>query len=1321
VSNVSFADAGDYYIVASNFVGIATSLVAHVTVAVPTNAGAVDNAFRPPIPVPATISDITAAAIQSDGKVLIARAGAIDRLLGDGAFDPAFKSDVQASGNVYALALQSDGRIIALGDFSAINGVTQLRIARLEHDGTLDPSFPTPLSTPNSVRTLAVQSDDHILYGADNFLFSSSIILSRLLPTGALDPTFRTVSNPDGFITVSNYTLRLQPDGKILFGSSSGFFRLLPHGTRDLSFQRTNLTDIINGPHVVAVQSDGRIIVGGVKLNSSERCLFRLHADGSIDSAFNPGPTGTRISAIIVQPDGRIVVGGAFTNIQGVARNGLARLHAAGMLDPTFDAGAGPLTNRVVRDILRKPTGELIVIGGFTQFDDYNRPGIAQLIADPPATPAILTSPVSQMVHDGQFVSFFAHASCQPPGAFQWQFNGATIEGANDLSLRIDSVHFTNAGSYTFIASNIFGAVTSAPAILSVSPAPVRAGAVDPEFYPGLGADGHVLAAVRQPDGKIIIGGAFTRVAGVPRNCVARLNADGSLDPAFAAGSGVTNVPNAFPPMVRAVALQPDGKVIIGGRLGYVDGQARESIARLGSDGTLDAGFADQLENEIINALLLQSDGKVFFGASNGRPYGRLNTDGSRDLQWSAYSFSSSIHSLVQLSGGEVMIGGLGGFFSVRTNGLWEWFFTQVGGTVHSIALLENAIVVGGDFTNAQSVTRRYLAAFDYNRNLLSNAWGAINISHPVRALTKDSCGRLLVAGAFTNVNGQACRGLVRFLPDGILDSTFNPAPEFDGEPYALISQSDSHFLAVGEFTEVGGTSRRGVARFVEEVPGPPVFGVQPGDLMVDAGRDFSLSASVECPYRTFFQWQWNGMDIPGETNATLSYVNVPSNLSGTYRIIASNENGSVTSTVASVTIRPETAMPGNIDIDFFPVQPPTNSVRAIGVQSDGKVLVAGLYRDKYTLKRFNPDGMPDGTFDHWLPFLNPQPLPKLIVPEAGDTTLVSYDSAPWLRRVNSDGTLNTNFSVITDGPINAVHALRDGNILLAGDFSQVNSRPSPGVARLSSSGLVDTNFGAQLPSILRATAIGLVPDGRIVVARRFQGATAINRFENSGVLDAGFPSVYISNFVHTIAVQSDGKFVVAGDFTNFNGSLRPHLIRLNTNGTLDLTFASVLQPGEIIAAFAMQPDDKILITTTNRSGGTPLAQAGILRLHRNGAVDTTFDPRMGADRSITALALSPGGNVYLGGAFSSYDGFPRPFLARAHGDPEVIDYGFSTNCFRVSIYTDLDRTYYLEFKPGLNAASWQVVQTLVGTGSIQVITDPNIGGANGFYRVRVE
>ena len=113
-----------------------------------------------------------------------------------------------------------------------------------------------------------------------------------------------------------------------------------------------------------------------------------------------------------------------------------------------------------------------------------------------------------------------------------------------------------------------------------------------------------VLASVVQPDGKILIAGSFTSVLGQPRNNIARLNADGTLDAGFNPNANNT---------VSSVVVQADGQILLGGNFTTVGGTTRNRIARVDAAGALDAGF-DPDANSIVRSVVVQADGRILLG-----------------------------------------------------------------------------------------------------------------------------------------------------------------------------------------------------------------------------------------------------------------------------------------------------------------------------------------------------------------------------------------------------------------------------------------------------------------------------------------------------------------------------------------------------------------------------------------------------------------------------------------------------------------------------------------------------------------------------------
>ena len=202
------------------------------------------------------------------------------------------------------------------------------------------------------------------------------------------------------------------------------------------------------------------------------------------------------------------------------------------------------------------------------------------------------------------------------------------------------------------------------------------------------GFNNTVRAVVVQPDGKLLVGGVFTTYQGVAAGDIIRLNADGSRDGSFAVGTGFTGGTAT----VLALALQPDGKVLVGGLFtAYNGGTAGTAnrIARLNADGSNNTGSgAGQFSigtgfSSTVSALALQPDGKVlvggafttYNGSSNIR-IARLNADGSNNTGSLAgqfnigTGFSSTVFALALQPDGKVLAGGTFTSYNGTTSGV---------------------------------------------------------------------------------------------------------------------------------------------------------------------------------------------------------------------------------------------------------------------------------------------------------------------------------------------------------------------------------------------------------------------------------------------------------------------------------------------------------------------------------------------------------------------------------------------------------------------------------------------------------------------------
>lgn len=265
------------------------------------------------------------------------------------------------------------------------------------------------------------------------------------------------------------------------------------------------------------------------------------------------------------------------------------------------------------------------------------------------------------------------------------------------------------------------------------------------------------------------------------------------------------------------------------------------------------------------------------------------------------------------------------------------------------------------------------------------------------------------------------------------------------------------------------------------------------------------------------------------------------------------------------------------------------------------------------------------------------------------------------LVRIMPDGTLDPAFTVWPDaefvGNANPIGLLPDGKIILGGSFTSIDGNTLRRIARFNTNGTLDLTFNSGSGFNNTVSEILIQPDGKILVTGTFTSynGTAVSRLVRlnmDGTIDNTFtPGTGPSGSIEALHVQPDNKILIGGGFTAYNGMAMPQIARLNTDGTLDASFtpASGLRPFEIVA----QSDGKILVggdfTTV---GGLP--RLNIARLNSDGTVDPTFDPGAGADDWIYAIYQEPSGKILIGGWLENYDGTPRNFIARLYPDGKL-------------------------------------------------------------------
>lgn len=689
---------------------------------------------------------VHAVAVQADGKALVggkgaSGAGGLLRLNTDGSVDAGFQ-DVFTGGNnsLHAIVPLADGRILVGGDFTEIAGEPRSGIARLNANGTLDTTFDTGSATIGIVRSIAVEADGHLVIGG-------SALLMRLGANGAT-----TVDQPlPNVVSTQIRTVAVQADGKILVGADSWW--------------PINFGDDV-----------------------SRGFLARLNADGTVDDGFVPGYVQALWAPLALQPDGMIVFAQGYGQV--------SRIQPTGAADPAF---GNVNTNQQNFGLALQADGKILVGGDFAQINGLNRGRIARFHSDgrlDNGAPGPLT------------VGSYAVNGTITPAATQQVEEGTrlTYEIAPDAGYALASV--TGCGGTRNLTTYTTGFIWADCTVIASF-------VLESEVFFDPDPNSYVEDIAVQADGRIVVAGWFSQIGGIVRQGVARLNpATGAAEANYEQISG----------FAMAMVRQPDGKVLVSEQYGV--------MKRINEDGTLDTGFTPtQLSNDSVRAIGLQADGKILIGGGFSSVNGttrnriaRLNADGTLDTTFDAGSGPDHwVYRIEPEPDGHIVI--TGAFTSVQgtskhgaarltaTGTLDADSFPRTGTDTYDVyRYADGSYLIGGstainlgDGTPPNSRLIKLTPAGERDLAFVADVNGA------VQAIAVQSDGAIVIAGEFTVVNGATRQRLARLTATGELDETF--VANANGTAKTLALQADGKILVGGQFSQIAGYPRRHLAR----------------------------------------------------------------------------------------------------------------------------------------------------------------------------------------------------------------------------------------------------------------------------------------------------------------------------------------------------------------------------------------------------------------------------------------------------------------------------------------------------------------------------
>jgi uncharacterized delta-60 repeat protein len=647
-----------------------------------------------------------ATAIQEDGKLLVLGTvglhNAIARYDVDGNLDLFFgDAGFVRIDSASDMALQGDGKIVVSG---GIDGDSVL--ARYLDDGVLDPTFGEDgMVATDTVGVLALQSDDKIIVAGSTLArYGASGAIDTSFGVGgivaAVEPVARVLVQPDGKIVTigtagapddADFAIaRYNVDGSLDDGSvndltPSDAFAASGHTTFDFNGEY----DAARG---AALQTDGKIVVVGTAVEKIvygdgrynyryDMGVLRCNPDGSLDDGgANDSTPGDAFGSagklaldffeqfdaatdVVIDSNERIIVAGEanVTDDFVTTRFALARLQADGSPDPAFGSGTPAAFGRVVTDFPGREgatrvtvlAGAGLLVAGYVRgLDGDLDVGLASYQEDGQLNAAYGTA--GTVVSEIPFANddFARAVAVQGDGKIVVAGGGAVAQGTSDFSVArydADGVPDAGFGVGGKVSTDFGGRELASGVAIQTDGKIIVAGTADGDFAVaryetdgeldltfGIGGTvrtnlsgrpGFASAVALQPDGSIVLVGQ-SDVSAQPGFAVVRYDNSGALDVSFGSG-GIVTIDFEENGEAMAVALQPDGKIVVAGEAFYGSGPAYFALARLNVDGTLDDGSPSDTtagdsfgedgivthavlgDSDRATAVAIQADGKI--------------------------------------------------------------------------------------------------------------------------------------------------------------------------------------------------------------------------------------------------------------------------------------------------------------------------------------------------------------------------------------------------------------------------------------------------------------------------------------------------------------------------------------------------------------------------------------------------------------------------------------------------------------------------------------------------------------------------------------
>lgn len=1170
----------------------------------------------------------------------------------------------------------ADGRILISGSFSMVNGVARPGLARLEADGALDSAFVPPGGLSTGGPATGWAAADQTVWVTGMFASVGGLPsnrIGRLLSDGAVDSACRSPFGPGDTVAI----VAIQPDGKPLvagaFSNLAGVLitnlaRLNLDGSVDHTFRPA----LAPGERVMRgiLMPDGSLVgvvavVADFGLATTPPRLARFGPDGALDPEFkvvfeSPGfPYNGAIHSLALQPDGNLLLSGTFLRVNGVARGKIARLRTDGTVDFCFEVPfGGEWTPLAVASGL---DGSVYVGGSFGGLQGQAHPHLLRLLPPPHCDPGVIEMavPVVQAREDALrvIIPVARRGATDLEQSVEFTTRDGTAQAGRDYEPTTGTVRFARGersrpieivvrnataveGGKTFEVlltktggDAVLGNTTNTQIVLTDA-RPGAAGAPDTNFVVKL--DGPVRLAVGLTQGRALIAGSFTNINGQFSPSLAIMDAGGHLERSL-----LHSRPLAEP--VTALAVDAGEGLLVSGSFQRLDGAWRPGLARFDYQGNLDDSFqpfalwpTNDCGGVQVQAVTVLPDGQIVCSATLPGPgcdtstqLLRLSREGRVQTIFTNVGFGEVRARKLQAApgGGFFLLGrGLGSTLArLRANAELDWSFQPPAdrqSTFYSgdFNLLPDGRVMMSALANAFDglISVGPLWRLNPDGSLdasfhFTNTASAFGILQSADAISAAADGRVLVAGYFSNGDNSR-RNLRRLLPDGSIDWSFDPgsgitavAPGGLPAVYTLAALPDGGWLAGGDFGGYNGFNQRYLVKVLPESSLIPrsftldstnvslvessdtlVFEIRRhGDASTPAGVTVLTQDGTALAGADYLPLHTNLLFAAGEWSKTVSVVVLDDEIvEGTeqFRLCLTNPtSGFSLGNPSSITI---TIQDNDAGIEFSQNQ-------FLAVEEDGFALLSARWsgavssRLRAQIRIFPLDGSEGvlgvahlavqygsgtrvGTNTFYVPVADDeihQPRRHFRLELSGGEGLIAGPRSNALL-VLDDRDFSTTPARGIAGVVEALASAPSGGVYLAGEFSSVHGVRRPRVARLLPDGLVDLNFDPGQGPDAKVTALAVQRDGRVLIAGSFASVAGtpragLARMNADGSLDASFaPGAGIQStngpaFARVLLPARAEGIWVAGAFTHYDEFYSPHLIKLLPDGRRDTNFIS--------------------------------------------------------------------------------------------------------------------------------------------------------------------